>query len=589
MEINYKNLFISAVCVTALAGLGYAIYFDYKRRNDSSFRKELKKKKQQKTSENELNKTLEGSTAEAANKLATIYTKVKDEPKVPFAAYEGFLLEQLSKGEMLLNQGPEHYEAAALEFFRAIINCPNPIDLVFMLEKLIPKPVYELLLALTHLELETRQRGFLEYYRKYPTPDKNVKLVEDRAQPTVKNVKSFFATATKDFEVGDVIYTEKPLTSTLVPSLEGKSFCSVCLKSLTEPIKHPYLENVYCSQACYKAVALEFPSERPTKGSLDLLSHYKESGKMLPSMLGRLYFKALHQYFDKEVTSFEPENYTAMQHAEYLASPEQALDSNSFKTDLKLIHRYLKYQLEVVDQVITGDIIKDALGKYSRASLAIVTAPEDADVIACPKTDEGIRYVVPGPYTGCGYYPLSAYVKSGLDEANCQAEFKNQDYELSLVAIKPIKKGDVLSLLTFDASTAKPKATKATVDSVGTDYPSLVSEGSTELLGALKPLNVATEPSYAKVVSEPPELGSSQTPSKASDAPSYAQVTRDSVVEPKDEKAEAPEGLSEAELAQAPSYAAIAAEPPAKDSDVLYPEEITSSQEFEKVEASESP
>lgn len=43
MEINYKNIFISLVCVSAIAGLGYAVYFDHKRRNDSNFRKDLSK------------------------------------------------------------------------------------------------------------------------------------------------------------------------------------------------------------------------------------------------------------------------------------------------------------------------------------------------------------------------------------------------------------------------------------------------------------------------------------------------------------------------------------------------------------------
>ncbi|KAI0223067.1 mitochondrial import receptor subunit tom20, partial [Massospora cicadina] len=66
--------------------------------------------------------------------------KVKEEPVVPFAEFENYLLEQLSKGEVLFKKGPEYYEAAAIELFRAIINCPNPIQLVFMLESMIPKP-----------------------------------------------------------------------------------------------------------------------------------------------------------------------------------------------------------------------------------------------------------------------------------------------------------------------------------------------------------------------------------------------------------------------------------------------------------------
>ncbi|KAI0223066.1 mitochondrial import receptor subunit tom20, partial [Massospora cicadina] len=387
-----------------------------------------------------------------------------------------------------------------------------------------------------------------------------------------EKIKKFYATATKNFEVGDVIYTEKPLASTLVPSLEGKWFCSVCLKRIEESVKHPYLENVYCSQACYKIAKPEFPSERLTKGSLDLLTHFKESGKMLAFMMGRLFFKAFHQHKSNPITNTEPENFTAMQHAEYLASLDHTPDSDSCETEVKLMQEYLRHHIEDT---------------------------EDADVISCPKTDERIRYVVPGPFTGCGYYPLSAYLNSELAEANCRVEFRNNDYELSLVATKPIKKGDMLTLLTFDASTAEPKAVEKSAITAGTDFPPLVSEGSAEMVDTSKPSDVAVEtsvPSYAKVVSEPPELASNQKPAESSDVPSYAQVARDDVsvlkVDEKLEDSDKMEDLetsSEAEFTQASSYADIAAEPPAKDSDVIYPDEVTSSQEFEKVEASESP
>jgi hypothetical protein len=41
MEINWRNWAVVAVCTAAIAGVSYAVYFDYKRRNDVKFRKTI--------------------------------------------------------------------------------------------------------------------------------------------------------------------------------------------------------------------------------------------------------------------------------------------------------------------------------------------------------------------------------------------------------------------------------------------------------------------------------------------------------------------------------------------------------------------
>lgn len=51
------------------------------------------------------------------------------------------------------NLGPEYYDAAATELFRAIAFCPNPVEVILMLENMVPKPVNEILLALFSLEV----------------------------------------------------------------------------------------------------------------------------------------------------------------------------------------------------------------------------------------------------------------------------------------------------------------------------------------------------------------------------------------------------------------------------------------------------
>lgn len=415
----------------------------------------------------------------------------------------------------------------------------------------------------------------MEFYDKYPSVDKNVKLVEDPIQPesvTSEGVKKFHATATTDFEAGEVIYTEKPIASTLVPSLEGKGFCSVCFKKTENPIKHSYLERDYCSESCHEVAVNEFPAEFSSKGSLDLLSYFNESGKMLASTLGRTLSKAFHQHESGNIVNPEPENFTPMLHTERYVAMDFTPDEEAYATEVELIQDYLRHRTEDAEQVITPDYYKTTISKFARGCFAVVNAPQDPNVIACPKTDEPIRYIVPGPFTGCGFYPLTAYLNSGLAEANCQVEFRSGDYVLTLVSTKPIKKGEGLIVTTFDSSSAKVEAEVPTE----ADFPPLIEESSQETpeLSQTEPETPA--PSYAEVVVEANASSEEKHVESSDKAPSYSEAVQDSAPEPVKEKF--------ADSREVPSYAEVAAEEPSADSDVITHEDITSSQEFEKVD-----
>lgn len=95
-----KASLASAATVFACAALGYAFYFDYRRRNDSSFRKSLKRSKKaaakvkaarEKEAEDKLMKQLE---------LAMVLVKDVQYPS-SVDEREKFFLENLQKGEVL--------------------------------------------------------------------------------------------------------------------------------------------------------------------------------------------------------------------------------------------------------------------------------------------------------------------------------------------------------------------------------------------------------------------------------------------------------------------------------------------------------
>lgn len=139
-----------SVSATALAtaAIGYAFYFDYKRRNDPAFRKKLRKQSKQsvKAAKKEMK-------AAAQQETMMIEKAVKDvaEPGVlPTGVQEkeAFFMEQVATGEALFAQGPTYHVPAAIAFFKALKVYPAPVELVMIYQKAVPKEVFDLIMKL---------------------------------------------------------------------------------------------------------------------------------------------------------------------------------------------------------------------------------------------------------------------------------------------------------------------------------------------------------------------------------------------------------------------------------------------------------
>lgn len=128
----------------------YAVYFDYKRRNDAAFRTKIRKDtRRAKTmlSAYEKAATTSSSSQGAAGAGPMGFSAADlNEPKPENPDELGqWILKQLQMGEALLAQGPEGVEPAMACFLKALLNFPNPEQLLGMLSRSLPQPIFDVL------------------------------------------------------------------------------------------------------------------------------------------------------------------------------------------------------------------------------------------------------------------------------------------------------------------------------------------------------------------------------------------------------------------------------------------------------------
>ncbi|WFD04285.1 mitochondrial import receptor subunit tom20 [Malassezia obtusa] len=132
----------------SVAALGYAVYFDYRRRNDPSFRKLLRKQSKQST------KAAKREEKAAKKEQAAMIEKAVKDVATPGVLPSGvqekekFFMEQVATGEALFAQGPAYHVPAAIAFFRALKVYPAPVELVMIYQKAVPKEVFDLIMQL---------------------------------------------------------------------------------------------------------------------------------------------------------------------------------------------------------------------------------------------------------------------------------------------------------------------------------------------------------------------------------------------------------------------------------------------------------
>lgn len=127
----------------ACALFGYAVYFDYQRRTDPEFRKQLKKRS--KKHQIEIKAKAEASKRAKQDEIVRFLTNelVKDPPReLNSENVQTMFMKYVGEGESLANM-PGKELNSAVKFYKALTIYPRPGDLLNIYERTIPPHIYE--------------------------------------------------------------------------------------------------------------------------------------------------------------------------------------------------------------------------------------------------------------------------------------------------------------------------------------------------------------------------------------------------------------------------------------------------------------
>lgn len=135
--ISTSTITLGITAVLATAAVGYAIYFDNKRRSDPEFRKYLKKQHKK------VSKLDEAASAAAERsqkeKIASVVAAANEEgfPRDPEDT-EAYFMQEVARGESMCTDGSDPVDAA-LCFYKALKVYPQPRELISIYDKTVPK------------------------------------------------------------------------------------------------------------------------------------------------------------------------------------------------------------------------------------------------------------------------------------------------------------------------------------------------------------------------------------------------------------------------------------------------------------------
>ncbi|KAG8527528.1 uncharacterized protein KY384_007680 [Bacidia gigantensis] len=130
--------------------LGYAVYFDYKRRSDPAFRRALKKESRREA--RAVKEEAENQNAQQKQAIQDVVDQARrDDSPTSIEEREAYFMEQVSQGEGLVGDDSRRLEAATF-FYKALKVYPNPKDLIGIYDKTVPKPVIDVLAEMIALD-----------------------------------------------------------------------------------------------------------------------------------------------------------------------------------------------------------------------------------------------------------------------------------------------------------------------------------------------------------------------------------------------------------------------------------------------------
>lgn len=150
-----SQIILTSLSVLGVAGIGYAIYFDHRRQTDAAFRKSLRK---------ESKKSSKADKKEAAKRaqqedgfIQDLLQEVRSPGTFPAGVEEReqYFLKYVSLGEQLFAMGTDKYLEAAAAFFKALKVYPQPVELIMIYQKAVPKEVFDTIMRIVSKDIAT--------------------------------------------------------------------------------------------------------------------------------------------------------------------------------------------------------------------------------------------------------------------------------------------------------------------------------------------------------------------------------------------------------------------------------------------------
>ncbi|KAG0346913.1 hypothetical protein BG004_000554 [Podila humilis] len=437
-----SHIVAATVGTVAIAAVGYALYFDSRRRNDPNFRQKERKRAQKHAQDDEDKKSITRSAQSIEEALASI-----DESEFPNSMEdrEKYCMEQLATGEALFTQGPDGYDASAVCFYKALKVYPAPAELVMVYQKTIPPEVFTLVMGMLSMDVHKKQQ---KYYTVFPPADMNVKVQEMSEGTNAEGQKVIRRglVATKDFAVGETIYSEKPIINSLEPSLEGSEFCHYCMKQIADDgSKTPCptcSRVVFCSEHCEDRASHEFHPVLCTKDSDDastpelaLYNYTKETNNKYPEMVAKFLVRMVH-----EEAQDSGEEYNSFDHIERLRFLE-VRPSVAEEREIELLRSLLGSKIPGIEEFINEERYLTLKGKLLYNAYGISTSQDSERRIE--PSPEQYRSDHEAPVVGAGFYRVSSYMSHSC-VPNTKVTFAEHDMNMSVVAASDIKAGEEL-------------------------------------------------------------------------------------------------------------------------------------------------
>jgi mitochondrial import receptor subunit TOM20 len=143
-QISITTIALASAGLLSAAALGYAFYFDYRRRNDADFRKSLRRQHKKVARSNEAEAKASERSQKEKIKRAVQEAAAEGFPTDPEDT-ETFFMQEVARGEGMCTDGSDPVDAA-LCFYKALKVYPQPRELINIYDKTVPKVRFSQLL-----------------------------------------------------------------------------------------------------------------------------------------------------------------------------------------------------------------------------------------------------------------------------------------------------------------------------------------------------------------------------------------------------------------------------------------------------------